>query len=122
MKIVHTVSAPEAVGPYSQAIVSGNLAYTSGQLGIGADGQLADGIAMQTEAALRNLSAVLQAAGSDMSSVVKTTCYLANIADFAVFNEIYGRYFGGKPARSLIEASALPKGAMVEIEAIAEIR
>lgn len=122
MKIVHTVSAPEAVGPYSQAIVSGNLAYTSGQLGIGADGQLADGIAMQTEAALRNLSAVLQAAGSDMSSVVKTTCYLANIADFAVFNEIYGRYFGGKPARSLIEASALPKGALVEIEAIAEIR
>jgi len=122
MKKVHTVSAPEAVGPYSQAIVSGNLAYTSGQLGIGADGQLADGIAMQTEAALRNLSAVLQAAGSDMSSVVKTTCYLANIADFAVFNEIYGRYFGGKPARSLIEASALPKGALVEIEAIAEIR
>lgn len=122
MKIVHTVSAPEAVGPYSQAIVSGNLAYTSGQLGIGADGQLADGIAMQTEAALRNLSAVLQAAGSDMSSVVKTTCYLANIADFAVFNEIYGRYFGGKSARSLIEASALPKGALVEIEAIAEIR
>lgn len=122
MKKVHTVSAPEAVGPYSQAIVSGNLAYTSGQLGIGADGQLADGIAMQTEAALRNLSAVLQAAGSDMSSVVKTTCYLANIADFAVFNEIYGRYFGGNPARSLIEASALPKGALVEIEAIAEIR
>lgn len=122
MKKVHTVSAPEAVGPYSQAIVSGNLAYTSGQLGIGADGQLADGIAMQTEAALRNLSAVLQAAGSDMLSVVKTTCYLANIADFAVFNEIYGRYFGGKPARSLIEASALPKGALVEIEAIAEIR
>lgn len=121
MKSVHTLAAPEAVGPYSQAIVSGNYVYTSGQLGIGADGRLAEGIAKQTEAALRNLSAVLQAADGDLSNVVKTTCFLANIEDFATFNDIYGKYMTGKPARSLIQAAALPKGALVEIEAIAEI-
>ena len=115
------MAAPEAVGPYSQAIVSGNYVYTSGQLGIGADGRLAEGIANQTETALCNLSAVLQAAGSDLSNVVKTTCFLANIGDFASFNDIYGKYLTEKPARSLIQAAALPKGALVEIEAIAEI-
>ena len=122
MEKVYTKKAPEAVGPYSQAIVSGNYVFTSGQLGIGENGKLGDGIISQTENALRNLSEVLLAAGTDLKNVVKTTCFLANIKDFSSFNEIYGKYFTEKPARSLIEASALPKGALVEIEAIAEIK
>lgn len=121
MKKVYTRKAPEAVGPYSQAIVSGNLVFTSGQLGIDENGKLGDGIISQTENALKNLTEVLLAAGTDLKNVVKTTCFLANIKDFSSFNEIYGKYFTEKPARSLIEASALPKGALVEIEAIAEI-
>ena len=122
MEKVYTKKAPEAVGPYSQAIVSGNYVFTSGQLGIGENGKLGDGIISQMENALRNLSEVLLAAGTDLKNVVKTTCFLANIKDFSSFNEIYGKYFTEKPARSLIEASALPKGALVEIEAIAEIK
>ena len=86
------------------------------------NGALGDGIESQTKNAIENLSAVLLAAGSSLDRVVKTTCFLANISDFASFNEIYGKYFTGRPARSLIEAAALPKGAVVEIEAIAEIR
>lgn len=121
MEKVYTRKAPEAVGPYSQAIVSGNLVFTSGQLGIDENGKLGDGIISQTENALKNLTEVLLAAGTDLKNVVKTTCFLANIKDFSSFNEIYGKYFTEKPARSLIEASALPKGALVEIEAIAEI-
>ena len=121
MKKVYTRKAPEAVGPYSQAIVSENLVFTSGQLGIDENGKLGDGIISQTENALKNLTEVLLAAGTDLKNVVKTTCFLANIKDFSSFNEIYGKYFTEKPARSLIEASALPKGALVEIEAIAEI-
>ena len=122
MKQVQTEKAPKAVGPYSQAIVSGGFAFCSGQRGIGADGALGSGIESQTKNAIENLSAVLLAAGSSLDRVVKTTCFLANISDFASFNEIYGKYFTGRPARSLIEAAALPKGALVEIEAIAEIR
>ena len=121
MEKVYTRKAPEAVGPYSQAIVSENLVFTSGQLGIDENGKLGDGIISQTENALKNLTEVLLAAGTDLKNVVKTTCFLANIKDFSSFNEIYGKYFTEKPARSLIEASALPKGALVEIEAIAEI-
>lgn len=121
MEKIYTRKAPEAVGPYSQAIVSGNLVFTSGQLGIDENGKLGDGIISQTENALKNLTEVLLAAGTDLKNVVKTTCFLANIKDFSSFNEIYGKYFTEKPARSLIEASALPKGALVEIEAIAEI-
>lgn len=121
MEKVYTRKAPEAVGPYSQAIVSGNLVFTSGQLGIDENGKLGDGIISQTENALKNLTEVLLAAGTDLKKVVKTTCFLANIKDFSSFNEIYGKYFTEKPARSLIETSALPKGALVEIEAIAEI-
>ncbi len=121
MEKVYTRKAPEAVGPYSQAIVSRNLVFTSGQLGIDENGKLGDGIISQTENALKNLTEVLLAAGTDLKNVVKTTCFLANIKDFSSFNEIYGKYFTEKPARSLIEASALPKGALVEIEAIAEI-
>ena len=122
MQIVYTQKAPQAVGPYSQAIVSGGFVFASGQLGIDSNGTLSNGISAQTETALKNLSQVLIAAGSDISQVVKTTCFLANIADFALFNQIYGKYFSQKPARSLIESSALPKGALVEIEAIAEIQ
>ena len=117
---VETEKAPAAVGPYSQAIVTGNLVFASGQLGIDREGKLGADVKAQTAQAIENLRAVLTAAGSDLSRVVKTTCFLANIADFAVFNEVYGRYFTGKPARSLIEAAALPKGSLVEIEAIAE--
>ena len=121
MKKVYTNKAPEAVGPYSQAIISGNLVFASGQLGIGENGKLGEGVAKQTENAIKNLSQVLTEAGSGLSNVVKTTCFLADINDFATFNEIYGKYFSEKPARSLIEVSALPKGGLVEIEAVAEI-
>ena len=120
MKKVVTEKAPAAVGPYSQAILSGSLVFVSGQLGVDSSGTFGEGIVAQTENAIKNLSAVLSAAGSSLEKVVKTTCFLANISDFAAFNEVYGRYFTGKPARSLIEASALPKGSLVEIEAIAE--
>ena len=122
MKKVYTTKAPEAVGPYSQAIVSGDLVFASGQLGIDESGKLANGIAAQTEAALKNLSEVLLAAGSDLNHVVKTTCFLVDIGDFTLFNEIYGRFFTEKLARSLIEATKLPKGALVEIEAVAEVK
>ena len=120
MKNLSTDRAPAAVGPYSQAVVSGGLVYVSGQLGMDAKGTLGEGIARQTENAIKNISEILLAAGSSLDRVVKTTCFLADIADFASFNEVYGRYFTGKPARSLIEAAALPKGSLVEIEAIAE--
>lgn len=120
MKKVVSEKAPVAVGPYSQAILSGKWVFVSGQLGVDSSGAFGEGIAAQTENAIKNLSAVLSAAGSSLEKVVKTTCFLANISDFAAFNEVYGRYFTGKPARSLIEASALPKGSLVEIEAIAE--
>ena len=122
MKKVQTEKAPAAVGPYSQAIVSGNYVFASGQLGIDKDGKAGADIAAQTAQAIQNLASVLAAAGSDLAYVVKTTCFLANISDFASFNEVYGNFFTGKPARSLIQAAALPKGSLVEIEAIAEIK
>ncbi len=122
MKKVSTDKAPKAVGPYSQAIVSGNLIFLSGQLGVDKYGNLGENIAEQTENAIKNLSEILLAAGSDLTKVVKTTCFLANINDFAAFNDVYGKYFTEKPARSLIEAAALPKGSLVELEAIAEIK
>ena len=122
MKNVSTDKAPKAVGPYSQAVVSGNLIFVSGQLGTDESGAVAGDVKTQTENAVKNLSEVLIAAGSSLSGVVKTTCFLADIGDFSAFNEIYGKFFTKKPARSLIEAAALPKGALVEIEAIAEIK
>lgn len=121
MKRVSTDQAPAAVGPYSQAVAAGGYVYTSGQLGIDLSGRLAEGLEGQTRRAIENLSAVLLATGSSLSSVVKTTCYLSNINDFARFNEIYAEYFTEKPARTLIEAAALPKGAILEIDAVAEI-
>ena len=124
MKIIETKNAPAAIGPYSQAIVIGDLVYTSGQIPINpASGQIeADDIKAQAEQVIGNLSAVLDAAGSSLEDAVKTTCFLANMNDFADFNEVYAKYFTGKPARSCVEVSALPKGALVEIEVIAAVK
>ena len=123
MKKIATEKAPAAIGPYSQAVVVGNLVYTSGQIAI--DPSVGDIVAQdvkgQTEQVMKNLGAVLEAAGSCYEKAIKTTCFLADIADFAAFNEIYGAYFTGKPARSCVAAKALPKGALVEVEVIAEI-
>lgn len=122
MEIISTKAAPAAIGPYSQAIVTGNLIYTSGQIPINpASGNIeASDIASQTEQAIKNLKAVLEKAGSSLEKVVKTTCFLLNIQDFSTFNSVYEKYFTLKPARSCVEVAALPKGALVEIEVIAE--
>ncbi|MDP4132591.1 MAG: RidA family protein [Bacillota bacterium] len=121
MKIIKTNSAPEAIGPYSQAANSGNLLFTSGQLGINPkSGVIAEGIEAQVEQAINNIGAILNKEGLTYENVIKTTCFLSDIKNFQVFNEIYGRFFTGKPARSCVEVSALPKGALVEIEVIAE--
>lgn len=121
MKYVQTEKAPKAVGPYSQAIVEDSLVYCSGQIGLNPDtGELAEGVENQTHQILKNLEAVLQEAGSDLQKVLKTTIFITNIADFAKVNEIYESYFANhKPARATVAVSALPKGAVVEIEAIA---
>ena len=123
MKKIHTPNAPEAIGPYSQAVVCGNMVFTSGQIAIDpADGQVhAVTIEDQTEQVCKNLSAVLSAAGSSIEKAVKTTCFLADMGDFAAFNQVYGKYFTEKPARSCVAAKALPKGVLVEVEVIAEI-
>lgn len=123
MKNVNAVNAPEAIGPYSHGILSGNMFYSSGQIPIDAEtGSIVEGgIRSQTQQVINNLKNVLEAAGSSIEKVVKTTCFLKNIADFAEFNEVYAEAFAHKPARSCIEAAALPKGALVEIEVISEI-
>ena len=122
-KIVYTKSAPDAIGPYSQAMVVGNLVFTSGQIAIDpADGVIkAESITEQTEQVCKNLCAVLEAAGTSIEKAVKTTCFLSDMADFAAFNEVYGRYFTGKPARSCVAAKQLPRNVLVEVEVIAEI-
>ena len=124
MKKVHTDAAPAAIGPYSQAIITGGLVYTSGQIPINPkNGNIeATDVTEQTEQVCKNLAEVLKASGADLDSVVKTTCFLADIADFAKFNEVYAKYFTSCPARSCVAVKALPKGALVEIEAIAEIK
>ncbi len=121
MEILHTDKAPEAIGPYAQAVAAGDFVFTSGQLGIIPDtGALAHNTATQTVQALENLIAVLKAAGLDLHHVVKTTCYLKTMEDFSLFNEIYAQYFGEHtPARSCFAVAQLPKGALVEIEAVA---
>lgn len=121
--VIHTPSAPAAIGPYSQAIAVNGLVYTSGQIAIApATGSIdAKTIEAQTEQVIRNLKAVLEAVGSDLTKVVKTTCFLQSMGDFAAFNAVYEQYFTGKPARSCVEVSKLPKGALVEIEAMAVI-
>ena len=118
---IQTSEAPAAIGPYSQAICVGDLVFTSGQIPLDPEtgALVGDNITEQTHRACKNLGAVLKAAGSSFSGVVKTVCYLADMADFAAFNEVYATYFKGNPARSCVAVKSLPRGAMVEIEAIA---
>ena len=123
MKIIHTDAAPAAVGPYSQAMVTGGMVYTSGQIALDpATGALVGtDVTAQTHQIMRNLAAVLAAAGTGLDRVVKTTCFLTDIADFAAFNAVYAEYFPNKPARSCVAAKELPKGALCEVEVIAEL-
>ena len=123
MKIIHTDAAPAAVGPYSQAVVSGGMVYTAGQIALDPEtGALVGGnVVEQARQAMSNLAAVLDAAGSDFEKTVKTTCFLADMDDFAEFNAVYGEYFTGKPARSCVAVKTLPKGALCEVEVIAEV-
>lgn len=123
MKTIHTDNAPQAIGPYSQAKIHGNTLFTSGQIPIDpATGELVSGgIEEQTRRVCENLKAVLEAAGSSLEKVVKTNCYLKDIGDFAAFNKVYAEYFTEKPARSCVGGLQIPKGALVEVELIAEI-
>lgn len=122
-EIIYTKNAPDAIGPYSQAIKTGSLVFTSGQIAINpATGDVeASTIEEQTEQVCRNLGAVLSQAGTSFDKVVKTVCFLANMNDFASFNQIYGKYFTSKPARSCVAVKTLPKNVLVEVEAIAEV-
>ncbi len=119
---ISTNKAPSAIGPYSQAVVHAGIVYTSGQIAINPEtGNVeATDIVGQTEQVMKNLGAVLEEAGSGYDKAIKTTCFLANIADFSAFNEIYGKYFTSKPARSCVAVKDLPKGVLVEVEVIAE--
>ena len=123
IKKISTDKAPAAIGPYSQACVVGDLVFTSGQIALDpTDGTVCSGgIAEQTERVMQNLDAVLAAAGASFTSAVKTTCFLADMSDFAAFNEIYARYFTTCPARSCVAVKTLPKGVLVEVEVIAKI-
>lgn len=120
----HTKAAPAAIGPYSQAVRTGNLLFVSGQIPVVPEsGEIeAPDITGQSEQVMRNLGAILQAAGLGFKDVVKTTCFLADISDFAAFNEVYARFFTEKPARSCFAVAALPKAARVEVEVIAQIQ
>ena len=119
---VHTDKAPAAIGPYSQAVVVGNLVFTAGQISLNPETGLVEGrnISEQTHRVCRSLEAILNAAGSSLQKAVKTVCFLSDMADFPAFNEVYARYFTGKPARSCVAVKGLPKGALVEVEVIAE--
>ena len=119
---IQTEKAPAAIGPYSQAMVIGNLVFTSGQIPLDPETGLmvGDTITEQTHRVCQNLEAVLSAAGSSLQRVVKTVCFLSDMADFAAFNEVYAQYFTEKPARSCVAVKALPKGSLVEVEVIAE--
>ncbi len=123
MKTIATNNAPNAIGPYSQAKVCGDMLYTSGQIALDpATGEMVQGgIVEQTRRVCENLKAVAEAAGTSLDNVVKTTCFLHDIADFAAFNAVYAEYFTSKPARSCVGGLALPKGALVEVEMIAEL-
>ncbi len=123
METVYTKNAPEAIGPYSQAIKAGNLVFTSGQIPIDpATGNIeAVTIEEQTEQVCKNISAVLQAAGSSLEKVVKTVCFLSDMDNFAAFNAVYSKYFTSKPARSCVAVKTLPKNVLVEVDTVAEI-
>lgn len=122
LKKVHTDNAPEAIGPYTQAIIADSIVYTSGQIAINpSTGNVeAQDIEGQTEQIMKNLGAILDSAGSSFEQAIKTTCFLADMNDFAKFNEIYGRYFTSKPARSCVAVKTLPKNVLAEVEVIAK--
>ena len=120
MNILHTEKAPAAIGPYSQGYIAGSLVFTSGQIPVVPEtGLMPEGIAAQAEQSCKNVGAVLAAAQAGFENVVKTTCFLADMDDFAAFNEVYARYFVSLPARSCVAVKTLPKGALCEIEAVA---
>ena len=123
MNTIHTEHAPAAIGPYSQAKTTGNLLFTSGQIALdpATGAVVGSDITAQSEQIMKNLSAVLEAAGTSFDKVVKTTCFLADMADFAAFNEVYAKYFTSKPARSCVAVRTLPKNLLAEVELIAEI-
>ena len=123
IKKISTTDAPAAIGPYSQAIVCGNMLYTSGQIPLDpqSGNMVEGGICEQTEQIMKNLFAVLKEAGTSMDKIVKTTCFIADMADFAAFNEVYSKYITNAPARSCVAVKALPKGALAEVEVIAVI-
>ena len=122
MKIISTTNAPAAIGPYSQGYAVNGFVYTSGQIPVDpATGAVSEGISAQAEQSCENVAAILEAAGSDLTKVIKTTCFLADMGDFAAFNEVYAKYFTGKPARSCVAVKTLPKNVLCEIEAIAEV-
>ena len=121
MKVIETKNAPGAIGPYSQGYIANGFVFTSGQIPVDpATGEVPEGITAQTEQSCKNVAALLEAAGSSIEKVIKSTCFLADMGDFAAFNEVYAKYFTGKPARSCVAAKALPKGVLCEIEVIAE--
>ena len=124
MEKVYTKNAPDAIGPYSQAQKVGNFVFTSGQIPINpATGNIeVVTISEQAEQVCKNLAAVLEAAGTSLENVIKTTCFLAEMSDFAAFNEVYAKYFTGKPARSCVAVKTLPRNVLCEVEAIAEIK
>ena len=123
-KVLSTDGAPAAIGPYSQAIIAGDFLYASGQIGINpATGNIeGKDVAEQTEQVMKNIGAILKEAGIGYADVIKTTCFLADIQDFATFNEIYGKYFTAKPARSCVAVKDLPKGALCEVEIVGYLR
>jgi reactive intermediate/imine deaminase len=122
MKVINTDNAPGAIGPYSQGFIVNGMIFTSGQLPVNpADGSVPEDIAGQAEQSCKNVGFILKAAGSSFEHVFKTTCFLADMDDFAAFNEVYAKYFISKPARSCVAVKTLPKGVLCEIEAIAEM-
>ena len=121
MKVIATTNAPGAIGPYSQGMIVNGFVYTSGQIPVDpATGNVPEGITAQAEQSCKNVGAILEAAGTGFEKVFKTTCFLADMGDFAQFNEVYAKYFVSKPARSCVAVRQLPKGVLCEIEAIAE--
>lgn len=122
--IISTPNAPAAIGPYSQAYVAGDFLYTSGQISLNpADGSIVgDNIVDQTEQVIKNIAGILEAAGTDFDHVIKTTCFIADMGDFAAFNEVYAKYFTSKPARSCVAVKTLPKNLLCEVEVIAYLK
>ena len=123
MQAIQTNAAPAAIGPYSQAMISGNLVYTSGQIALSPENGeiIGSTISEQTEQVCKNLKALLEASGTSIEKVIKATCFLADMGDFAAFNEVYAKYLTSKPARSTIAAKGLPRNVLVEVEVIAEL-